>query len=174
MGAGQSKHEKVFHNETPISFSQDVVNQLSDHIQSTNVVPERQSNLDAHIRSRIQAELEHLRKEEEHVRQEIESALEKENLDRERAMITSQEGEVATGAVKSSTVLFEDLEQIRSKVDRFHARKRLDFFPQVRSTNEALLSCYRNNRNKSLDCWHEVKLFKGAVTLVEQEHLKSF
>ena len=123
-------------------FSPDVVNQLSDHM---DVIPERQSSLDAHIRSRIHAELEHLRKEEEHVRQEIESALEKENLDRESAMVgmLSQKDETATGTIKTSIALFEDLEQIRSKIERFHARKRLDLFPEVRSTSEAVLSCYR-------------------------------
>jgi MICOS complex subunit MIC19 len=107
------------------------------------VAPERQSSIDAHIRSRIQVELEHLRKEEEHVRREIESTLEKENLDRERAMAGVPESEATVGTLKSSTALSEDLEQIRSKIDRFHPRKRLELFPHVKSAGETVLSCYK-------------------------------
>jgi altered-inheritance-of-mitochondria protein 13 len=107
------------------------------------VAPERQSNIDAHIRSRIQAELEHLRKEEEHVRREIESTLEKENLDRERAMAGIPESEATVGTLNSSTALSEDLEHIRSKIDRYHPRKRLELFPQVKSAGKTVLSCYK-------------------------------
>jgi len=177
MGAGQSRadaNKKVFHNEVPISFSQDVVDQLSDRLQASDVVPERQLSIDAHIRSRMQAELDHLRKEEEHVRREIESALEKENLDRERTLLGSSESESAAGTLKSSAVLSEDLEQIRSKIDRSHPRKRLELFPQVKSAGETVLFCYKRNQNNSLDCWREVKLFKDAVATVEQEYLKTF
>jgi len=62
------------------------VNRLSDQLESRETAPERQSIIDAHIRARIHDELEHLKKEEEIVRQEIERALERENLDREKAM----------------------------------------------------------------------------------------
>ncbi|KAJ3514577.1 hypothetical protein NMY22_g14686 [Coprinellus aureogranulatus] len=106
MGAGQSKpealDEKVFSPQVPISvstghvspafsdiapqFSPDVVNQLSDNLETPETTPQRQSVIDAHIRARIQGELERLKKEEEDVRHQIEAALEKENLDRERSM----------------------------------------------------------------------------------------
>ncbi|KAF8633758.1 hypothetical protein AX17_004412 [Amanita inopinata Kibby_2008] len=147
MGAHQSKadgHEKVFQNKTAISFSEDVVNQLADHL-SSDATPERQSNVDTHIRSRIHAEMEHLRREEEHVRQQIESALEKENLDRERAMATDAmtQNEITTEAIRSSAVVSEDLEYIQSKIDRFQARKRSQQLAAVKSASEAVLSCYR-------------------------------
>ncbi|KAK2467118.1 hypothetical protein APHAL10511_001376 [Amanita phalloides] len=165
--------EKVFHNETPISFSQDVVNHLSDRLQSSDVLQERQLSLDAHVRSRIQAELDHLRKEEEHVRQEIESALEKENLDRERATTGVPDNDTTIGAPRSSTVLSEDLEQIRFKIERFHARKRLDMFPHAQTASESVLACYRLNQGTPLDCWQEVRSFKNAIAAVEQEYLKT-
>ena len=57
-----------------MQFSQDVVNQLSDNLASPDTPPERQSSIDAHVRSRIQAELARLREEEEQVKQEIERA----------------------------------------------------------------------------------------------------
>ncbi|KAJ7429791.1 hypothetical protein B0H11DRAFT_2401356, partial [Mycena galericulata] len=48
--------------------------------------PERQNTIGAQIRARIQAELQHLHAEEQSMRDQIQAALEKENLDCERAM----------------------------------------------------------------------------------------
>ena len=125
-------------------FSQDVVNQLSDRLHTSKTTPERQSTLDAHIRSRIQSELEHLKQEEEYVRQEIERALEKENLDRERSMAgEASEGGDAIGSIKSSALLMGDLEEIRSKVDKYQAKRDLSKFPDVKASGDAVASCYK-------------------------------
>ncbi|KAG7452770.1 P-loop containing nucleoside triphosphate hydrolase protein [Guyanagaster necrorhizus] len=154
--------EKVFVNETPIQFSQDVVDQLSVDLSARDVTPERQSTLDAHIRSRIQREIEHLRKEEQQVRERIEQALEKENLDRERSLAGEAVTGDETGSVKDSASLLNDLEDIRQKVDRFHGRKDLQDVPQS-----------REKAGKTLDCWREVGLFKEAVEQLEQKYVKS-
>lgn len=166
MGASQSTprtDEKVFVSETPIQvslnylrrnradgglqFSQDVVNHLSDHMASPDTPPERQSSIDAHIRSHIQSELARLREEEEQVKDEIERALEKENLDREREMAgeeSQSEGEEASaGSVKSSAALMGDLEEVRRKVERFHTRQELEGYSAVQAKGEAVVSCYR-------------------------------
>lgn len=122
------------------------MNHLTDNTASSNPTPERQSSIDAHIRSRIQAELEHLRQEEEDVKQEIERALEKENLDRERSMAgeESEAGEDGSaGKVRSSAALLGDLEELREKVDRFQSRKALGEFPEVQAASEAVVSCYK-------------------------------
>jgi len=177
MGAGQSRSDEVFHNETPIQFSQDVVNHLSDYQASPETSPQRQTTLDAHIRSRIQAELEHLHEEEDKVREEIEQALEKENLDRELSM-AGKASEVdasdsSSGDVKSGVTLLNDLEDIRQKVDRFQTRRELSEFPQVKTNGEALVSCYKANVASPLDCWKEVQQFKASVTAMEQQHFHS-
>lgn len=102
--------------------------------------------MDAHVRSRIHAELEHLRTEEENVRREIEQALEKENLDRERSMAgeaSEEDVDGALGDVKTSASLMGDLEEIRRKVDRFQVRRELGDFPAVKENGEAVISCYK-------------------------------
>lgn len=122
------------------------MNHLTDNTASTVPSPERQSTLDAHIRSRIQSELEHLRQQEDEVKQEIERALEKENLDRERAMageVSRGAEEGSAGSVKSSAALLGDLEELREKVDRFQSRRALTEFPEVQATSEAVVSCYK-------------------------------
>lgn len=123
------------------------MNHLSDHLASPETTPDRQTTLDAHVRARIQADLQHLREQEEIVRREIETALEKENIERETSMAgetSEHEGEGHTaGSVKSSVALMGDLEEIQSKVDRFHSRQEFEGVRAVTEKGEAVVSCYR-------------------------------
>ncbi|KZV91605.1 hypothetical protein EXIGLDRAFT_719201 [Exidia glandulosa HHB12029] len=164
MGASSSKPaETVVHNEAAIHFSQDLVNQLSDQITSPNVTPERQATLDAHVRSRIQAEMAKLRQEEQEVMRQITTALEKENIDREKAL---------DGADSAS--LKHDLEQMQARIKAFEGRKRLATeFPQVQHARDALVACYKNNLTTSLNCYQEVAEFKDAVAKVERKFVES-
>ncbi|GJE97931.1 MICOS complex subunit mic19 [Phanerochaete sordida] len=179
MGASQSKSdsdEQVFRVETPIQFSEDVVNELVDHSASPAPSPARQSSIDAQIRGRIQAELAHLREEEAQVRAEIERALEKENLDRERAMAGAADGADGAGAaggVKSSAALMGDLEELRQKVERFQTRRALSEFPEVQAKTEAVVNCYKSHPTTTLDCFREVNEFKNSVAKVEQHYIDS-
>lgn len=176
MGASQSRtesDEKIFQSEIPISLSQEVVNHLSDRLDSPETTPERQSILDAHIRSRIQGELERLRKDEEDIRHEIERALEKENLDKERSVAGEASEGASSGGLRSSTALLADLDEMRSKIDRYNGRRDFSKFPEVKTTGEAVVECYRQNKTTSLDCWQEVSKFKASVGQLEQTYFKS-
>lgn len=133
-----------------------MVNQLSDRHESSETSPERQSTLDAIVRSRIQSELQHLKQEEEIVRQEIENALEKENLDRERGVDSEAEENDTGRGILSSTSLIGDLEEIRSKVDKYQARKDLEEFPDVKAAGEAVVSCYRSLHFRALSIFHSL------------------
>lgn len=181
MGASQSKTDaaapKVIHSGTPVEFSQDVVDYLSDRVASPETTPERQSALDNHIRSRIRAEIQTLRAEEEKVQQEIQRVLERENLDREIDSVSGDGGGVAQGEgeapPKNSATLIGDLEEIRAKVDRYQARRQLGDFPSVKEAGEAVVSCYRSNESTPLECWKQVALFKAAVADAETQYLAS-
>ncbi|KAJ7109104.1 hypothetical protein C8R44DRAFT_801636 [Mycena epipterygia] len=154
-------------HESPVSFSPDLVDALADNAADPMPSPARQGTIDAHIRSRIQAELQQLRAEEQSVRDQIHAALEKENLDRERAMAGDPD------SVKTSAALLADLDHVRAKVDRFHARRDLAEYPGLREHSDALVACYKNNPTTPLDCAHQVDQFKAAVAEVEQQHIKS-
>ncbi|KAF8573892.1 hypothetical protein K439DRAFT_1399433 [Ramaria rubella] len=181
MGAGQST-EKVIYSETPIQFSNDLVNRLSDELASPKTNPAQQSILDDHVRSRIQAEIARLREEEEEVKAQIERALQRENIDRERssAVPESEHGDESSnngttdGAVRSSTSLMEDLREVQTKVERFQRRRGLDDVPDVKATSQTLVECYRANQNTSLDCWKEVAAFKKSVGQAEQKFIDTF
>lgn len=115
--------------------------------------------------------------------------MEKENLDREKAMAgqASEEGRAGAGSVKSSAALLGDLEEIRSKIDRFQIRKSLASYPGLKASQDALVSCYkyvvismwaimvinitfskRSHATSSLDCWMEVVNFKNSVAQLEK------
>jgi MICOS complex subunit MIC19 len=182
--------------QTKRQFSNDLVNHLSDELASPETTSAQQSILDHHVRTRIQAEISRLREEEEEVKSQIEQALERENIDRERKSAipgeeeegVDAEGSGSTdGAVRSSTSLMEDLKEVQSKVERFHQRRSLDDVPEVKASSESLVECYRydyiphvkaeltnsfhvhrKNRKTSLDCWIEVAQFKESVARAEQ------
>jgi len=167
MGANNSKpdDEKVFQNEIPISFSPDVVNQLSNHLEASETTPERQLTLDSHIRARIKDELERLKEDEEQVRREIERALEKENLDRENSMANDGDGDRT-----SSSILLGDMHEIRSRIEKYPSRINGD---GVEVDGNAVVECYKNNKTMPLECWSQVRSFKASVERVEQKTIKS-
>jgi len=109
------------------------------------------------------------------VRMEIESALEKENIERERGVEGELEGEQEEGEtqVKSSASLRADLEEVQKKVERFQSRRSLEDVPDVKEAKEAVVECYRRNTATTLECWKEVAVFKGSVAKAEQKFVES-
>ena len=81
------------------------------------------------------------------MREEIERALEKENLDRERSMAgeesASDDDTTSAGSVKSSAALMGDLEELRQKIEKYHARQDSEELADVRAKGEEVVSCYR-------------------------------
>ncbi|KAF8321777.1 hypothetical protein DL93DRAFT_2210044 [Clavulina sp. PMI_390] len=191
MGAQQSTSgsddERVFSSSRPISFSQDLVNHLEDvNVSSPETSAHRQGTLDAHVRARIAAELERLQAEEQSVREQIEAALERENLDRETALakggeadgeaeqvVESADGEVEAKNLASSVALQSELEEVQRKVERFHQRRQLDEYPEVRDAKEAVIQCYQSNPTRPLDCVDSVDRFKRSVAQVEKAFVDS-
>ena len=121
-------------------FSQEVIDHLHESAGSPGISPDRQSTLDAHIRTKINAELVRLREEEKLVREQIEAALEKENLSRERA---GMEGDDAEGGVTSSSSIQGALDEVQRKVDRFHGKRDIRGYLLVSESGQELIECYR-------------------------------
>lgn len=121
------------------------MNHLADSASSASGVAERQSTLDARVRSRIDTELWRLREEEEQVRREIEGALEKENIDHEvhgSTQVANDDSEEGSERVAlHSVTLLGDVEEIRQKVDKFHSKHvELDLAAQAA---QDVVQCYR-------------------------------
>ncbi|QRV86163.1 hypothetical protein RhiJN_14181 [Ceratobasidium sp. AG-Ba] len=167
MGSQQSAPaggQVVYSNETPIQFSQDVINHLSDTRSSPNPAPERQQVLDAIVQERISSELKRLQDAEAAVQADIQAALERENLDREK-QITEGSG--------SAEGLRAELEEVQKRAERFKSRLALEHAPEVKESQARLVTCYKANQDRPLDCWEEVLHFKDAVAKLEKDFIKS-
>jgi len=96
------------------------------------------------------------------------------------------EGDRASfGNVKNSAALLGDLEEVRIKIEKYHANRNTSEFPEVDASSAALVECYRliytyffslsfstlicrKNKTTPLNCWSEVGKFKSAVEKLEQ------
>ena len=127
----------------------------------------RQVTLDTSIQAKIKSELERLRKEEADVRAEIQKAIEKENLAREAKYTGASEG-------KNSNVLRQELDQLRSKIDKYNKQRDVSNYEGVKEAQEALVKCYRDKPERTLDCWKQAEDFKHAVANAEKHFISSF
>ena len=90
------------------------------------------------------------------------------------------------GSVKSSAALMGDLEELRGKIEKYHARQNSEELSTVRAKGEEVVSCYkyvcfrpvrsrfrshvasRSHPTTTLDCWKAVEEFRASVAQVEQ------
>lgn len=127
----------------------------------------RQATLDTSIQQKIKSELDRLRKEEADVRAEIEKAIQKENLAKESKYQGQSEG-------KNSNVLRQELDSLRSKIDKYNKQKDISNYAGVKEAQEALVKCYKSQPDRTLDCWKEAEEFKKAVASAEKQFIASF
>lgn len=123
-------------------FDQGLINKLSSSSLPSSTVPSsRQEALDSHIQSRIASELARLHEQESSVREEIERALEKENLDKERGAEGEDKG------LSHSASLLKDLDELekRSLSLREESKKDLESetWKAVEQGRSALVECYK-------------------------------
>ncbi|GAA5869823.1 hypothetical protein JCM16303_001808 [Sporobolomyces ruberrimus] len=185
MGSGASKPDQEINSgadqtffanrDSPVQFSETLINHLSSQSTPSSQVPSsRQEALDAHIQSRIQSELAQLRKQEQQVRQEIERALEKENLDREKGKSNQEEGNEGGKGLSHSASLFEDLKQLEKRTAGVKKeRQETPEWKQVDEGKKALEKCFSDNPKTPLECRAEAEKFKAAVAGVEKAFVAS-
>jgi altered-inheritance-of-mitochondria protein 13 len=146
-----------------MQFSPSLVQHLSDLPSSpgeSGPSSSRQSTLDEHIRERIASELSRLKAQEAELQEKIHRALEQENLSKE----SSQEKNI-----KSSTVLQQELDEITRKVEEHREKRNIEKnYPEVFQARNQLLQCYRQYKDRPLDCWQEAADFRSAVKRAEQ------
>ncbi|SNX84390.1 uncharacterized protein MEPE_03099 [Melanopsichium pennsylvanicum] len=152
-----------------LQFGRSLLNQLDKSTLDKVEGPDasRQATLDTSIQQKIKSELERLRKEEAEVRSEIEKAIEKENLAKESKYKGQSEG-------KNSNVLRQELDQLRSKIDKYNKQKDISNYAGVKDAQEALVKCYKSQPDRTLDCWKEAEDFKKAVAEAEKKFISSF
>ncbi|GAA6063725.1 hypothetical protein JCM10212_001626 [Sporobolomyces blumeae] len=195
MGSGASRPEQEIqpggadqtffaNRDSPVQFGESLINHLSSSSksnetndpQSTAVPPSRQQALDSLIQQRIHSELEQLRKQEQQVREEIERALEKENLDRERGQRANDDGQgkSAAAALSHSASLLEDLKRLEERSKGLKKeRNETPEWKQVEIEKQHLVQCFSENSKTPLECRSQAEKFKEAVAGLEKAFVAS-
>ena len=97
------------------------------------------------------------------MRQEIEAALEKENIERERRGGEKEgEGEEDETQVGTSASLKADLDEVQKKVERFQNRRGLEDVPGVKDAKDAVVECYRWVCDLT-DVWRRAKVCLDGI-----------
>lgn len=112
-------------------FSPTLIDRLSHpSSKSASKSNDTPSSNDDIIRRRLAAESAHLRTQETEILQAISSALEKENLDKEKPGMSSE-------------VLGRDIEEVREKIERIKRDRLGDVGKGVEGAQANVIKCYR-------------------------------
>ncbi|GHJ84898.1 hypothetical protein NliqN6_1300 [Naganishia liquefaciens] len=150
---------------TSVQFAPSLISQLSSSSSSSNDEPPSRTHHDSAIMARLQAETERLRHEEAAIMAKISTALEKENLDKDKPGLNSE-------------LLGRDMEEVREKLEKL-GKKRREVFEEegekaeVRKQRDSVVQCYLKNNERPLDCWKEVEYFKRSVSNLEADFVAS-
>lgn len=115
-------------------FAPSLISQLSSSTANSSDEPIARTHHDSAIMARLQAETERLRHEESEIMAKISSALEKENLDKEKPGMSSE-------------LLSRDMEEVKDKLEKL-GKKRKEVFEEegekaeVRKQRDAVVQCY--------------------------------
>jgi len=115
-------------NQLILQFSPTLINRLSNP-SSKSDDKSKPSSTDEIVRRRLAAESEHLRTQEAEILRDISSALEKENLDKEKPGMSSE-------------VLGRDIEEVREKIERMKSDRLGQVGKGVQSAQEGVRKCY--------------------------------
>ncbi|GAB7344962.1 hypothetical protein MBLNU457_3392t1 [Dothideomycetes sp. NU457] len=183
MGASNSKtspdaSEHVFSAESPVRFSQSVVNSLQNSPETDST---RARNQELLIQSRVTSELEKLRDQEASRLSSIATELTSSNgsapssdssneitVDSiKHKVVNAVSGSKSDdGSTRSSDSVNHEVEALRAKLEK---RKQIDKTDKgVEKAKEDLVSCLRMNDRRPLDCWEQVEEFKKEVSRLER------
>ena len=88
-----------------------------------------------------------------------------------------------TEALQNSAVLLGDMEEIKSKIEKYQSNKKSSMYPEVEASTAAVAECYRcvsqilhstilstmsiRNKDTPLNCWLGAHRFKSSVEGLE-------
>ncbi|RHZ81218.1 hypothetical protein Glove_122g73 [Diversispora epigaea] len=164
MGNKQSTQpspEIIIYNEPQIRFSHDLVNRLQKERlkkdaqtqgEGEGILPEEIERI---VKYRVENELKKIQERQEEVQTRI-----KEEIERSRIFIED------SGA--NSVTTERDVKELVLRIERKYEDKIL---PDLIEQQRAVISCYKNNNTRTLDCWEQVQSFKRKTHDVIQEYV---
>ncbi|MCJ1445235.1 MAG: hypothetical protein MMC23_005740 [Stictis urceolatum] len=169
MGQGSSTQrpsstQHVFTSETPVRFSQDVINALQGSPESDST---RAKDLELHIQSRVHKELARLEDEQNKALKELQdkiSAPEPPSLD-------GSQRDAPPKADLGRQSLQKEIDGLRQKLGQRKLKEDIVGDKAVEKAKDEMVNCLRVNDRRPLDCWKEVETFKQEVGRLEKTFL---
>ncbi|KAA6413938.1 MAG: hypothetical protein FRX48_02300 [Lasallia pustulata] len=187
MGQSSSKPppsstQHVFASETPVRFSQELVDALQASPETDST---RAKDLELHIQSRVAAELSRLEAEQSRALRELEEKISNTpDTSTESAHAPSttmpdqsesaggvdhkakKEGDKRRDLGRESVM--KEIETLRRALGERKIREEVDADRGVKKAKEEVVQCLRINDRRPLDCWREVEAFKREVGRLEK------
>ncbi|KAJ4356286.1 uncharacterized protein N0V89_004317 [Didymosphaeria variabile] len=188
MGAENSKpasdvSQHVFSSDTPVRFSNGLVDSLQKNTQTDST---RSKQQELQYQQRLTQELEKLREKEAQNLSELSKTLDHEHPT-EPTSLTDKLSDVTekiSDATSSSSTLAEKrkkqemsnssvTKEIEALKQKLEMRKKLEEAdPQVNKAKEDVVACLRLHDRRPLDCWKEVEIFKREVGRLERDFVE--
>ncbi|GBC01902.1 hypothetical protein RclHR1_04380003 [Rhizophagus clarus] len=176
MGAKQSVDSQppiTIYNEPNVRFSHGLVEQLQREkerakqakqgiSQPTTYYPsgdgqvlnEEMENI---IKVRVEDELRKIRERDDEVAQRVQEEL-------------FRQGVTLSDSGASSAATEHDINELIERIERKYKN---NVSSEIIEQQRAVISCYRNNTSRTLDCWEEVQKFKRVTRDAAQNHIAS-
>ncbi|KAL5434816.1 hypothetical protein PMIN07_010026 [Paraphaeosphaeria minitans] len=188
MGAENSKpssdvSQHVFSSDTPVRFSNGLVDSLQKNTQTDST---RSKQQELQYQQRLTAELETLREKEAQNLSDMSKTLDVEqpseptSLSDRLSDVTDQISDATSSSASlaekrrqqdmSNSSVTKEIEALRKKLD---TRKKLEQAdPQVNKAKDDVAACLRLHDRRPLDCWKEVEIFKKEVGRLERDFVE--
>ncbi|KAI9817536.1 MAG: hypothetical protein M1827_001147 [Pycnora praestabilis] len=185
MGSNTSKpsassSQHVFASETPVRFSQELVNSLQTNPETDST---REKTLELHIQERVAQELERLQARESQMLKDLEDKISTspdgstDSSHTQSTTIPDQSQDVGgkDSSAKAAGDKLRDLnrDSVQKNVTelkkRLEGRRKLeDLDKDVEKAKSDIVNCLRTNDRRPLDCWKEAEAFRREVARLEK------
>ena len=156
-------------SETPVRFSQDLVNSLQSSPESDST---RAKDLELHIQTRVAAELKRLEAQTSQSLKDLEEAISATPDDPAAKKEPPQrDGEDGKGELSRASVQ-KEIEALKQKLSERQVREDVLGDGKVNGAREEVVKCLRGNDRRPLDCWKEVESFKREVGKLEGQFVE--
>lgn len=168
-------------SETPVRFSQDVVNALQASPETDST---RAKDLELHIQSRVAAELKRLDAQTDQELKDLTARISAqpdsttESTNTPSTTIPDQNSSKGGTDHKakadgdktrdlSRAKVQEDIEKLKGKLKERQLKEDIMKDREISRAKEKVVACLRLNDRRPLDCWKEVETFKREVGKLE-------
>lgn len=190
MGSGSSKPapsstQHVFSSETPVRFSQDLVDALQASPETDST---RAKDLELHIQSRVAAELARIDAETTQELKDLEARISStpdsttESTQTPSTTIPDQTASAGGPDHKakaegdrtrdlSRVKVQEEIEKLKEKLKERQLKEDIMKDKEVNKAKEGVVACLRLKDRRPLDCWKEVETFRREVGRLEGDFI---